>query len=242
MAKTKYTFDIKFHDVFPKLLAQLGTKNQAEVAEFLDMTPGAITNFKKRNSFSADSLIKFALKKNISVDFLLGRKKSQEVGNGKESRLYALDDLAEERREERREEDKYYTFFPLFKKEGEPSFERMPFMKVFALKEWLSAQVKEVADNAFMLLMEGDSMVKTIFPGNILFCVGQSGAISDRHIDDAIYVLRIENGSPIVRRMQELPKRMIKIIADNPVYESFLVSRDSDCQILGRVVWVVKKL
>ncbi|MFH1758781.1 MAG: LexA family transcriptional regulator [Pseudomonadota bacterium] len=239
MPKTKYTFDIVFHDVFPKLLAQLGTKNQAEVAAFLDMTPGAITNFKKRNSFPADSLIKFAVKKNISVDWLLGRIEKPKLRND-----YAVvKEFTEPYIAEvgRRFEDKQYVFLRLLNRYGELETQKMQFLKVHALRDWLLPQIKGDPDDAFMTVMEGDSMSETISPGDILFCDGQAGKIADVPIEDVIYVMNIEGSGPIVRRLQRLPNQMVKVIADNPRYDSFSISKDSDCNILGRVIWIARK-
>lgn len=238
MSRAKFIFGVKFSDIFPKFLSQLDTDSQTEVAKFLDISPGAITNFKKRNSFPADTLIKFAMKKNISVDWLLGRTENIELEDDKKEMVV---------REPggpaygRRLEDKYYVLLRLLTKEGKLEAQKMQFLKVMALRDWIIPQLKGAPDNAFMTVMDGDSMSETISSGDILFCDGQAGKITDVPIEDVIYIMSLEGGGPIVRRLQKLPNKMVKVIADNPRYDSFSISKDSDCNILGRVIWIARK-
>jgi phage repressor protein C with HTH and peptisase S24 domain len=59
---------------------------------------------------------------------------------------------------------------------------------------------------------------------------------------EGIYMLKME-GVPLVKRLQILPGGVVKVVSDNPAYETFTVRLSDingrDIAILGRVVWVV---
>jgi len=76
---------------------------------------------------------------------------------------------------------------------------------------------------------KGDSMVSTINPGDILL-VDKSESV-----DDGIYHFSIDS-KEMVKRLQYLPGNQVKIISDNPKYESFVMNVDQ-LNILGCVVW-----
>jgi phage repressor protein C with HTH and peptisase S24 domain len=138
-------------------------------------------------------------------------------------------------------EDKYYVLLKLLNKQGTLEAQRMQFLKVLALRDWIEPQLRGAPDNAFMTVMEGDSMSETISSGDILFCDGHSGKIADIPIEDSFYIISMDGGAPIIRRLQVLPNKAIKVIADNARYESFSISKDYDCQVLGKVIWIAKK-
>jgi phage repressor protein C with HTH and peptisase S24 domain len=59
---------------------------------------------------------------------------------------------------------------------------------------------------------------------------------------EGIYLLFM-NGVLLVKRLQALPGKIIKVVSDNPAYEDFTVRlaemHKQDFVILGRVVWVM---
>lgn len=242
METGKYTYAVKFNDVFPVMMDILGAKKQNELAHFLDVSVAAITNFKTQNYFPIDQVIKFAIKKNISIDRMLGRDLPGGGDSPGDDAAMKSEDSAVEKHFLRRIEDTHYSKFPLLLPGGRVAFDRLQMLKLFALKEWLLPQLSGRAEDIFMTVMEGNSMDNAIGSGDILLCDGIRGHISDIHIDDSIYVLCIESKESIIRRLQRLPGNMIQVIADNKLYESFSIPVQSDCQILGKVIWVAHRV
>ena len=238
MSKGKFTIDVKFTDIFPKICQHLQTESQTKIAKHFDkMTPSAITNFKSQNTFPMNRVVEFSRKSGIPVEALLTKDVETTDINNKS----ILRELSDEQPHKRRLEDKYYIFLRILNREGRLEAQKMQFLKVLALKDWVTPQLKGNPENAFMTVMEGDSMDGTISSGDILFCDGLNGKLSDIPIEDSIYVISLDGNVPMIRRLQVLPNREVKVIADNPKYDSFSITKDYDCNILGQVLWVTKK-
>jgi len=101
-------------------------------------------------------------------------------------------------------------------------------------KAWLKDSLNVNHENLLLKNIEGDSMEPTLRPGDLALIDS-----SDSSKRDGIYLLRI-NGVFLVRRIQRFPSK-IKIICDNPLYESFEVNIiDKGVEIIGRVIWTGK--
>ena len=90
-----------------------------------------------------------------------------------------------------------------------------------------------------MIRGEGDSMLPALSDGDeILVDRGDSGA----RLRDGIYVLRME-GALIVKRLSLNPAaRRIAVTSDNPAYPSWPDCDPEAVDVVGRVVWVGRKL
>jgi len=246
MSRGKYTYSVKFNDIFPVMMDILGATKQIQLAEFLEVSVAAITNFKSQNYFPIDQVIKFAIKKNISIDYMLGRGTPDNSAGLKIALPPSKADYDEGNFDEtkvgKRIEDLMYTKFPFLNKNGKTSFERLQIVKLFALKEWIIPQLIGKPEDVFMTIMYGNSMEHSIQSGDLLLCDGLHKHISEIHIDDSICIITIEGKEPIVRRLQRLPGNMVRVIADNSLYESFSIPLQSDCQVLGRVVWIAHRV
>jgi len=247
-----FNFELNFSQVFPYLLRFTGAKTQEEFASMMGFSTANVTNVKRRNKIPAEWLIQLAIQKNLSIDELIKEIfKFPQIVADTEKRTHV------ERREgsemetglikpfecpypKRRVEDRYYVLLPILNK-GKIEIQEYQFMRIYALKSWLEPQLNASSDQAFITIMEGDSMTPTINSGDILICDGEHGSIKDVPIEDVIYILQLEGRGPIVRRIQGLPGKFFRIIADNPKFEPFTIPADSNCHIIGRVIWVIKK-
>jgi len=90
-----------------------------------------------------------------------------------------------------------------------------------------------------MIRVDGDSMLPTLSHGDeILVDRGDSGA----RLRDGIYVLRME-GTLIVKRLALNPAaRRVAVRSDNPAYPDWPDCDLAALDIIGRVVWVGRKL
>ena len=90
-----------------------------------------------------------------------------------------------------------------------------------------------------MIRVEGDSMLPTLSDGDeILVDRGDAAG----RVRDGIYVLRME-GALMVKRLALNPSaRRITVASDNPAYPSWADCDAASIDIVGRVVWVGRKL
>lgn len=103
---------------------------------------------------------------------------------------------------------------------------------------WIKRELNAAPSDLFLIIVDDESMVPTLRPGDTI--------LLDRHATkpdrDGVYILRM-NGVSLVKRLQILPGGIIKVVSDNPAYETFTIRlsdiNDQDVAILGRVVWVV---
>jgi phage repressor protein C with HTH and peptisase S24 domain len=82
-------------------------------------------------------------------------------------------------------------------------------------------------------------MQPTISDGDMLLV-----SVQVEQIRDGIYVSRYD-GLLQVKRLQRQPKGVIRVTSDNPAYDPFSVNlqeEGTDFAIVGRVVWVGRKL
>ena len=90
-----------------------------------------------------------------------------------------------------------------------------------------------------MLYVRGDSMQPTILDGDMLLVSSQV-----EQIRDGIYISRY-GGLRSLPRSQRQPKGVIRVSSDTAAYDPFSVSlqdEGADFAIVGRVVWVGRKL
>jgi hypothetical protein len=76
LSRKKYIMGLIFSETVERMIRVAGLKNVSELARELDITPQALSNFKKKGEIPADLVIKFALKFKVSVDSLLSGEAS----------------------------------------------------------------------------------------------------------------------------------------------------------------------
>jgi phage repressor protein C with HTH and peptisase S24 domain len=105
--------------------------------------------------------------------------------------------------------------------------------------QWLRQELNVNPAEMSMIYVRGDSMQPTIMDGDMLLVSSQV-----KQIRDGIYVSRYD-GLLQVKRLQRQPKGVIRVTLDNSAYDPFSVSlqdEGTDFVIVGRVVWVGRKL
>jgi phage repressor protein C with HTH and peptisase S24 domain len=103
-------------------------------------------------------------------------------------------------------------------------------------KEWVQAQLNTDPRNLLLIEAVGDSMAPTLKNSDLLLV--DLGEPRFRH--DGIYVLRSDD-ELVVKRLQRRPDGTLKIINDNPAYESSVVE-DNSVYIIGRVIWTASRV
>jgi len=113
--------------------------------------------------------------------------------------------------------------------------EYIPFPKI------LFKRIAANAEYCSIINTSGASMQPTIIGGEDMVMIDSS---QTEVFDGKIYLIRVEN-SLFVKRLQKLPKRQLKVISDNPEYDSYILDLNDESlnfAIIGRVVWISRPL
>lgn len=108
-------------------------------------------------------------------------------------------------------------------------------------REWLRRELHARAADLYLIEVDGESMEPTLRPGDVILVDHRSAQAVPR---DGIYVMRMD-GSLLVKRLQRLPGRKVKVASDNNAYEPFELDIDApgeDVSIIGRVVWTGRRM
>ena len=132
MSNKKFIFPLDYDLVTERMIELGNLKNRNELASFLDIRPQSLANFKRKKIFPMNQIVNFAVKKNISVDKLLGLKMDQnlDLEGGRLFPEKEVEGLG------RRDGD-FYTAITPIEIEGEEKGEKIsmvdekPFVKVF---------------------------------------------------------------------------------------------------------------
>jgi phage repressor protein C with HTH and peptisase S24 domain len=106
-------------------------------------------------------------------------------------------------------------------------------------KFWIRNELRVSPASLNLIHVRGDSMVPTLSPGDLVLVDR-----SDTAIVDGVYVLRLD-GMLLIKRLQRFPASVVKIVSDNPAYETFEINLNKlteEFTIIGRVVWAGQKL
>lgn len=102
---------------------------------------------------------------------------------------------------------------------------------------WLRKLGVEPA-NVSLIRVDGDSMQPTLSDGDDIM-VDKGAAL--KPLRDGIHVIRID-GSLMVKRLARAPGGRLSILSDNPAYPGWLDRDPAEVQVIGRVVWVGRRL
>lgn len=103
---------------------------------------------------------------------------------------------------------------------------------------WVRSIARGGVDDLSVIRVDGDSMTPTLGDGDRILV---DCADRDR-IRDGIYVLRVDDAL-IVKRLSLSPLRnLLTIRSDNPAYPSWEDCRPDAVDIVGRVIWVGRRL
>lgn len=108
-------------------------------------------------------------------------------------------------------------------------------------KKWLAANIYAPLNELVMFTVNGDSMdspSSQIKNGSLI--------LVDKSVtefgNDGIYVVSIDDAL-FVKRLQFLPGKKMRVKSDNPAYDPFDVSLETDViNIIGKVIWAGNKI
>ncbi|MDX2272195.1 MAG: helix-turn-helix transcriptional regulator [Cyanobacteriota bacterium] len=99
---------------------------------------------------------------------------------------------------------------------------------------WIRQMLRANPKHLEMIYVRGESMEPTLCSGDMVLLNRRMTEVTE-----GIYVLRLDGGL-FVKRLHLLPGKQIRVISDNPSYESFVIQAQAppdDFAVLGRVIW-----
>jgi transcriptional regulator with XRE-family HTH domain len=107
---------------------------------------------------------------------------------------------------------------------------------------WLQEQWPEKPDHCLLAEVPDESMEPTLKQGDLVLI-----DTSDRDLDTinhGIYLLKLDDRI-LVKRLQYVAEKTLRVLSDSPVYETFsveLAKKSHGLSIMGKVVWYGRKL
>lgn len=92
--------------------------------------------------------------------------------------------------------------------------------------------------NMSLIRVKGDSMEPTFYSGDLVLVDHSKNYLDPQ---GGVYAISIDNHIMIKRLQILYPERKIKVISDNPKYESFIVNPD-ELIINGKVIWFAREI
>jgi phage repressor protein C with HTH and peptisase S24 domain len=114
-----------------------------------------------------------------------------------------------------------------------------PKSRLLFRRSWLRGVTSAPLSKLAVLTVEGDSMENTLHSGDhvLVECTVTAPG------RDGIYVIRMKDTPEIqVKRLQWQPNRKLSILSDNPGYRNFEDVSPRAVQVLGRVIWLGRRI
>jgi phage repressor protein C with HTH and peptisase S24 domain len=106
-------------------------------------------------------------------------------------------------------------------------------------EQWLRAVTSAPIDELAVIEIDGDSMEPTLRSGD--------HALVDRtevrpRQKDGLYVIRADGGLQVKRVSAHPVSGLLTISSDNPAYRSYADIRPGDVAVIGRVIWIGRRM
>lgn len=108
--------------------------------------------------------------------------------------------------------------------------------------EWLQGEFPNSFENLLLTQVVDESMEPTLKVGDLVLVDTHDRDLET--ISHGIYLLKLDN-RVFVKRLQYIADNTLKVLSENPAYETFsiqLSSKSAGLSIMGRVVWFGRKL
>jgi len=206
---------------------------QRDFAAPIGITSAYISDIEKGKKYPSAAILQLiAVRHHINITWLETGKGPMFVWQASKSRL------TPEQLQAQSHDD--YAYLPSCKKQGEIDKDDEIVDSLAFKKEWLVSELRLNPADLYLLNVEDDSMTPGLSPGDLVLVNHKESRV----IRDGIYVVMMD-GNPLIKRLQKLPGKQIRVSSENKDYEPFNVDMDKqagDFVIIGRVVWAGKKM
>jgi hypothetical protein len=104
---------------------------------------------------------------------------------------------------------------------------------------WLKRVARGAPDQLSIIRVRGDSMAPTLGDGDDILIDRGDGA---EQVRDGVYVLRVDDALVVKRLAVNPAARTLTIRGDNPAYPAWADCDPAAVEIVGRVVWVGRRI
>ena len=106
-------------------------------------------------------------------------------------------------------------------------------------EDWIRQDLRMNPKDLVLIRVVGESMLPTLSDGDVILV--NQGLTRPDH--EGIYIMRMGD-MLLVKRLQALPGRQIRVVSDNPAFEPWTLDLEKiadDVAIIGRVVWAGRR-
>jgi hypothetical protein len=104
---------------------------------------------------------------------------------------------------------------------------------------WLKRVTRGTPDQLSIIRVRGDSMAPTLDHGDDILVDRGDGA---EQVRDGVYVLRVDDALVVKRLAVDPAARTLTVRSDNPAYSAWPDCDPAAVEIVGRVVWVGRRI
>jgi hypothetical protein len=220
-----------FSEIIDRIKGEFNCSSDGEVAKLLGISKFSLSNYKARGNIPYEALFTFCIKEDISLDWLFtgkGELKKEALPRGGGDTGKKKTDLISSDLQVLPCIENHYHAGQQCK-------------SLVISRDWLERELNADPEKLKMLKIFDDSMEPTLENGDQVILDSKYGE-DGIALPDGIYALNI-NGQILVKRLQILPKGVLRIVSDNRSYEPYQISIEDtpeEIKIIGRVVWVGK--
>lgn len=217
-----------FSEIIERIKQICFCQTEGDVAKAIGISKSALSNHKSRGSLPFEALLTFCVKNGVSTDWLFMGfgSPSMDMMDGESQNL--PDSLA----------SSDFLELPRVKS----SYQSEETTRNFVVsRDWVKSVLDADPNQLKLLTIFDDSMKPTLENGDqvILDC---KYANNGKVLPDGIYALNIDD-QLMVKRLQKLPKGILRIVSDNTSYETFQMNLKDNTEVIsvvGKVVCVRK--
>lgn len=108
--------------------------------------------------------------------------------------------------------------------------------------DWLEGEFPNSFEHLFLTKVTDESMEPTLMTGDLILV--DTSHRDPEAIDHGLFLFKLENRI-LIKRLQCLPKKILRVLSDNPTYEAFsldITDKSNGLSIMGEVVWFGRRL
>lgn len=236
--------DARIGQLPERLTAAIGTTSVRAIADKAGISEGTVRNLLGGATPRLDNILRIADATGVSASWLATGEGTMVAGTAAPGGAQVEAPVSASRQV--KEANGEYDLVPLYDVraaaghgavvEDEQVIDSLAFKR-----QWIQQELHASPGDLYLIYVDGESMEPTLRPGDVILVDRRSAEAVPR---DGIYVLRMD-GSLLVKRVQRLPGRQVKVTSDNPAYEPFNLSLETpgeDLAIVGRVVWAGRRM
>ena len=108
--------------------------------------------------------------------------------------------------------------------------------------DWLEGEFPNSFEHLFLTKVTDESMEPTLTTRDLILV--DTSHRDPEAVDHGLFLFKLENRI-LIKRLQCLPKKILRVLSDNPTYEAFsldITDKSNGVSLMGKVVWFGHRL